>query len=172
MACDDRLNRTVTQDSRCECKSLAQLRDRRRGSVLLREAEERAAEYDDENDGGIDPIANEEGDGRAKDEDQDQRARELVEQQPDGRDLTLLLDDIRAVALEAFGGLDRGKTLGSRGERGKQLRRIAAPVRVLSRDPRHGLIAPSRQMAADRHRDRRSTHRMIIARTGVAKGFV
>ncbi len=154
LTCDDRLNRTVTQDSHCERKALAQLCDRRRGSVFLREAEERAAEHDDENDGGIDPIANEEGDGRAKDQDQDERARELVEQQPDCRDFTPFLNDIRAVALEAFGGLCRGKTLGTRGERGEQIRRIAAPVRVLSRDPRYGLIAPG-------HQDRRPGHGRI-----------
>ena len=68
----------------------------------------RVRELDEVND----PIANKKRDGRAKDEDQDERARELVEQQPDCRDLTLFLNDIRALALEAFGGFCQGKTLG------------------------------------------------------------
>ena len=127
---NDRPNRTVAQHAHGECQPLAQLRDRGRRSILLREAEKRAAEHDGEDDRGIDPVANEEGDRRAKDEDQDQRARELVEQQPDRRDVTLFLDGIRSVAQEAVGGLGRGKALRTRAKSGEQVRRIATPERV------------------------------------------
>ena len=70
----------------------------------------------------------------------DECARELMQHAPDRRDLTLLFDQIRAVAPEPLDGLRPGKALGrSSAVRREQLRRIVAPVRVRAHGPRHGL---------------------------------
>lgn len=81
------------------------------GRVFLEEAEHRAAEDDDQDDPGVHPFPDEQGDGGGGDQDQQQRAAELGQEQADGGGLRLGGERVGSELLEEAGGLRGGEAL-------------------------------------------------------------
>ena len=82
--CVDRLPRPVPQRRHPERQAIAQARHRGRSAILLREGQQTAADYDQQDDRGVGPLPEQQRDAGAEDEDQDQRALDLPKQQPEG----------------------------------------------------------------------------------------
>ena len=95
----------VAQHTGGQRERLLELLDGGRGPVLLKEAEQRAAQHDEDNDPGIDPFLQRQRDHGAEDENEHERAFELPQSQAKSVGAAVLLDGIRAVALEPAQGL-------------------------------------------------------------------
>ena len=91
------------------------------GPIFLHKAEHRAAEDHGQHDAGVDPLAQKGGNNRGEDQDQNERAFELAQQQPERRGLPLGFNRVWPVLFDAalgvglleavIGGVQRGKKL-------------------------------------------------------------
>jgi hypothetical protein len=90
------------------------------GAPLLREAQQRAAGDDGEDDRGLDPVAQQQRDRRGEDQDQHERARELVRQQPEPCRARLALQRIAAMLPQSTRRLACAQACGRAVQRGQQ----------------------------------------------------
>ena len=71
----------VPHDAACQRQARLQLLDRRGRAVLLKEAEQRAAEHDRQNDRRVHPLLQHQRDRGGEDQNEDERAFELAQKQ-------------------------------------------------------------------------------------------
>jgi hypothetical protein len=103
---------------------------RNRGVELLEKAERRTAEHDENDDRRIEDLMHGEGNQGAEDQNKHEGAFELPQQKAKGVGAAVLLDGIRAVALQPPQGLGLRKPRGSGPEHRHQLGGLDGPVRL------------------------------------------
>ena len=81
-----------------------QFLDRRGRPVLLKEAEQRAAEHDRQDDAGVHPLLQHQRDRGGESQDEDERAFELAQQQPQRAQARRILDAVGADQAKLLGG--------------------------------------------------------------------
>jgi hypothetical protein len=77
--------------------------------VLARVADADGRDDDDEHDGGVDPFAGERGGGCGEHEHQQKRVAQLIQQDPDARQLREIADPVRSLVAEPPFRVARGK---------------------------------------------------------------
>ena len=102
-----RLLHAVAHHAARQREALLQFLDRRGRPVFLEEAEQRAAEDDRQDDGGVHPLLEHQRDRGGEGQDEDERAFELAQQQPQRAQARRVLDAVGADAGQAALRLDR-----------------------------------------------------------------
>ena len=96
--------------------------------MLLHEAERRAAKYYSQHDRGIWPFPCDDGNNRRKDQNQNQRAFELVQKQRECGGLASRFESVRSISLQSSLGIILAKALRRRPQFRQELLRGMAPV--------------------------------------------
>jgi hypothetical protein len=131
-----------------ERQVIAQPRHGGRGAILLHEAEEAAACHDQKDDGGVSPLAQQEGDTGAEDQDEHQRALELPQQQPGGACHLGGSNRVLAIPRQTGIGLFLGKSRAGGAQRDQKLIRVPGPVGLGKMPVAHSLLPCSHDASA------------------------
>ena len=131
-----------------ERQAIAQPRHGRRCSVLLREAQETAACHDQQDDGGVSPLPQQEGDTGAEDQDEHQRALDLPQQQPGGACHLGGSNPVLAIPRQTGIGLFLGKSRAGGAQRYQKLIRVPGPVGLGTMLVAHSLLPCSHDASA------------------------
>ena len=119
--------------------------------VFLDEPEQGAAGHDGENDCGVDPVAGDDGNGGAEDEDQHQRTLELAQQEPGGGPPGLLVERVGSVLPEPLRGGRGGQSLRAAPEVVHHHSSLLAPVGGARPLPAHDSADPVAGVAEEPH---------------------
>ncbi len=106
-----RLGTAVALHANGQRQSLAQRRDRRGGTPLLPEPQQRAGDDDHDDDRRVDPVRQHQRHDRAEDQDQHQRTGQLPRQQAQRLPLGVLGQQVGAHPREPRGGLGLGQPI-------------------------------------------------------------
>ncbi len=103
------LGHAVADRARLEGQPVAERLDGRLRARLLDEAQAGRQDDDDQDDPGVDAVADDDADRAGDQQQEDQRARELAHEDRRSRPLAVLLDRIRPVDSQALGGRGGGQ---------------------------------------------------------------